>query len=235
MFDVSNPTAPRLIREIPVGLEPVSVNPRTNDEAWVVNQLSDSVSIVSVSRGIVIDTFSIRDEPMDVVFAGVNQAYVSVSRTNAIAVFDTGDARPDAPAAAVRRKPARAGRQPGWDEGLCGLRAVGQRDHVIPHVLAPPPPPPTNPALPPAPQVAKIVSADDPAWSVVVKYRMPDNDVAIIAADASPVVGYYSRVGTVNLGLAVNPVNGDLFVANTTPATWCSSSRTSAGTGWTTA
>ena len=28
-------------------------------------------------------------------------------------------------------------------------------------------------------------------------------------------IGYYSGVGTVNLGLAVNPVNGDLFVANT--------------------
>ena len=27
--------------------------------------------------------------------------------------------------------------------------------------------------------------------------------------------GYYSHVGTVNLGLAVNPVSGDLFVANT--------------------
>ena len=89
VFDVANPTVPVLIREIPVGLEPVSVNPRTNDEAWVVNQLSDSVSIVSVSRGIVIATLNIPDEPMDVVFAGVNQAYVSVSRNNAVAVFDT--------------------------------------------------------------------------------------------------------------------------------------------------
>ena len=30
-----------------------SVNPRSNDEAWVVNQVSDSISIVSVSRGLV--------------------------------------------------------------------------------------------------------------------------------------------------------------------------------------
>ena len=31
----------------------------------------------------------------------------------------------------------------------------------------------------------------------------------------SSVAGYYSAVGTINLGLAVNPVTGDLYVANT--------------------
>ena len=45
VFDISNPSNPILIAEIPVGLEPVSVNPRDNDEAWVVNEVSDSVSI----------------------------------------------------------------------------------------------------------------------------------------------------------------------------------------------
>src|SRR5215217_9167909 len=56
VFDVSNPQNPALIAEIPVGLEPVSVNPLNNDEAWVVNEVSDSVSVVSVSRGIDLDT-----------------------------------------------------------------------------------------------------------------------------------------------------------------------------------
>jgi DNA-binding beta-propeller fold protein YncE len=55
VFDLTNPAAPALIAEIPVGIEPVSVNvnPTNTDEAWVVNQVSDSVSIVSVSQGIV--------------------------------------------------------------------------------------------------------------------------------------------------------------------------------------
>ena len=35
--------APVLLSEVPVGLEPVSVRARTNGEAWVVNELSDSV------------------------------------------------------------------------------------------------------------------------------------------------------------------------------------------------
>src|SRR3954466_11847458 len=55
VFNLSQ-TPPLLAREIPVGIEPVSVNPRTNDEVWVVNELSDSISIVSVSLGVVTDT-----------------------------------------------------------------------------------------------------------------------------------------------------------------------------------
>ena len=70
VFDVTHPLNPFLIAEIPVGVEPVSVLPRNNDEAWVVNEVSDSISVVSVSRKIVTDTIYVQDEPADVVFAG---------------------------------------------------------------------------------------------------------------------------------------------------------------------
>lgn len=66
VFNITQ-TPPVLMSEIPVGVEPVSVNARTNNEAWVVNELSDSVSIVSVSQGIVADTINVKDEPADVV------------------------------------------------------------------------------------------------------------------------------------------------------------------------
>src|SRR5258707_4178481 len=75
VFDVSQPSNPGLIAELPVGVEPVSVNPRDNDEAWVVNEVSDSVSIVSVSQRIVTDTLYVKDEPADVVF-GSGKAFV---------------------------------------------------------------------------------------------------------------------------------------------------------------
>src|SRR5689334_13220102 len=42
VFDVTQPSNPRLLAEIPVGVEPVSVNPRTSDEVWVVNEVSRS-------------------------------------------------------------------------------------------------------------------------------------------------------------------------------------------------
>src|SRR5882672_1192120 len=87
VFDVSHPLNPFLIAEIPVGVEPVSVNARDNSEVWVVNEVSDSVSIISVSNRIVVDTLYVKDEPADVVFAG-GKAFVSAARKNLIAVFD---------------------------------------------------------------------------------------------------------------------------------------------------
>ena len=89
VFDITSPAAPSRIAEVPVGIEPVSANPRTNDEVWVVNEESDSVSVVSVSRGIVTDTIHVGDEPADVVFAGTSRlAFVSVGRSGVVTVID---------------------------------------------------------------------------------------------------------------------------------------------------
>jgi YVTN family beta-propeller protein len=91
----------------------------------------------------------------------------------------------------------------------------GNATTIIPVPLAPPPPPPTNPALPPAPAQGIIVQATDPSWSSFIQFTMPDNDVVEINAASLTVTRYFSGVGTINLGLAVNPGTGDLFVANT--------------------
>src|SRR6266511_3290111 len=56
---------------VPVGLEPVAVAARDDSEVWVVNHLSDSVSVVSlVGTPRVVRTLLVGDEPRDVVFAG---------------------------------------------------------------------------------------------------------------------------------------------------------------------
>ncbi len=64
---------------VPVGLEPVAVAARSSDEAWVVNHLSDSVSVVELFPGQrqgrapigrVSRTLLVGDEPRDIVFAG---------------------------------------------------------------------------------------------------------------------------------------------------------------------
>ena len=59
------------IYSVPVGLEPVAMAARGN-EVWVVNHLSDSVSIVDVSSTPprVTRTLLVGDEPRDIVFAG---------------------------------------------------------------------------------------------------------------------------------------------------------------------
>ena len=57
---------------VPVGMEPVAVAARSNTEFWVVNHLSDSVSIVDISSAPfhVSRTLLVGDEPRDIVFAG---------------------------------------------------------------------------------------------------------------------------------------------------------------------
>ena len=62
----------KLIQSVPVGLEPVAVAVRNRSEVWVVNHLSDSVSIIDVSRfpARLKRTLLVGDEPRDIVFAG---------------------------------------------------------------------------------------------------------------------------------------------------------------------
>src|SRR5262249_22153665 len=77
--------------EGPVGLEPVAVATRTNlagrTEAWVVNHLSDSVSIVEVdptdvTRSRVTQTSLVGAEPRDTAFAGSGhgRAFITSAR-----------------------------------------------------------------------------------------------------------------------------------------------------------
>jgi YVTN family beta-propeller protein len=216
VFDVSQPDNPNLLAEIPVGFGPVSVNPRTDDEVWVVNQVSNSVSVVSVSTGIVTDTITTGPEPMDVVFAGTHQAYVSCSRNNTIAVFDANTHAAITTLPVFGGSPRALAVSTDGNTVYAAFAISGNATTIIPANLAPPQPPPQNKKLPPPPQVSLIVSATDPKWQHYVTFKMPDNDVVEIAAGPSPSIsGYYSGVGTINLGLAVNPATGDLFVANT--------------------
>jgi len=80
VFDV---TASGLSRRasVTVGLEPVAVAARSNSEVWVVNHLSDSVSVVDVASDPprVVRTLLVGDEPRDVVFAGPGRSRAFVT------------------------------------------------------------------------------------------------------------------------------------------------------------
>ncbi|MBK6341816.1 MAG: YncE family protein [Flavobacteriales bacterium] len=74
---------------IPVGLDPVTVRARTNNEAWVVCQVSDEISIVDLTLKATIRSVATENEPADLVFAGTPQkAYVSCAERESIQVFD---------------------------------------------------------------------------------------------------------------------------------------------------
>ncbi|HEX5059946.1 MAG TPA: hypothetical protein VFV99_11335 [Kofleriaceae bacterium] len=78
---------------VAVGLEPIAVAARSDNEVWVVNHLSDSVSIVKVNnagKASVAQTLLVGDEPRDIVFAGANKSRAFI--TTAHRGQNTGDA-----------------------------------------------------------------------------------------------------------------------------------------------
>lgn len=219
VFDVTHPLNPFLIAEIPVGVEPVSVNALSNDEAWVVNEVSDSVSIVSVANRIVVDTLQVKDEPTDVVFAG-GKAFVSASRNHRVSVFDLASHSLVTNLALAGESPRSLAVNTNGTKVFVAFALSGNHTTIIPATSNAPPQitngtPPMRAGLPAPPQVGLIVDASDPAWTNVVRYKMPDNDVAEIDVATLSVSRYFTNVGTVNFAIAVQPNSGQLYVANT--------------------
>lgn len=72
----------RLVSSVSVGLEPVAVAERSAEEIWVVNHLSDSVSVIRLDgTPRVLRTLQVGDEPRDIVFAGSgrNRAFITAA------------------------------------------------------------------------------------------------------------------------------------------------------------
>lgn len=211
VFDLSDPSLPVLIAEVPVGLEPVAVNGRTDDEVWVVNHASDSVSVVSVTQGLVVATLPAGDEPCDVVFAG-GRAFVSAARAKEVRVFDAITRAPLATIPIQGEHPRALAVSLDGSKVYATLALSGNRTTALPASQSAPQPPPTNPSLPAPPKVASIVDAQTTA---AIPYTVLDHDVAEIDVTSLTVSRYFDRTGTVQLGLAVRPGSGDLYVANT--------------------
>lgn len=201
-------TPPVLIGEIPVGMEPVSVQARTDDEAWVVNEESDSVSVVSLSRRVVTATIRVGDEPADLCFAA-GKAFVSCARSREVAVIDV------ASRAIVTRIPVNGLMPSSLAVSADGTRLYvasllsGNQTTVLPSAAAPNPPSPTNPLLPAAPKTALIVPAND----VRIGWTTLDNDVAEINTSTNTLLRWIGGVGTNLFALAIHP-DGSLWCAN---------------------
>jgi DNA-binding beta-propeller fold protein YncE len=214
VFALADPSRPALLVEVPVGLEPISVRARSNEEAWVVNEISDSVSVVSVSRRLVAATLQVKDEPADVVFAG-GLAFVSVSGDREIRVFNATNHALVAAIPVQGVAPRAMAVSPDASKVYVAMAISGNGTTIVPTSDAPPQPAPARPDLPPPPPAGLIVRAEDTNWSHVIRYRVMDHDVAEIDAGELGVTRYFSKVGTIILGIAVRPTDGDLFVANT--------------------
>lgn len=219
---------PRAIAHIMVGLEPVTVRARSDNEVWVVSHVSDAINIVNVQLRNVVRTIHVGDEPTDVVFAA-GKAFVSVSQEDLIRVYNLGNL--DAPPVDIPldmsdpRSLAVSG-----NEGTVYVTALDSQNRTtaIPFQAVaarggpPAPVPPMNPLLPPPPRVSLIVRHDgthwrDEAggnWDAAVPYTMPDNDMIAINTSSLAVAQTYQGVGTTLYNIAVHPTSGDLYVTN---------------------
>jgi YVTN family beta-propeller protein len=179
--------SPVLTAEIPVGMEPVSVAARNNREAWVVNWLSDSVSIVNLTTGNVVRSMDVGDEPTDVIFAGAgnNKAFVCVSgggqmpvgfsqvegATGAIKVFDANN--PLGSPAIIQnfaKQPRALARNADGSKVFVSVFESGNQTTIVPEPIVaangglPPPNPAVRPGLPVPPNTSLIVKWDGSNW-----------------------------------------------------------------------
>ena len=105
VLDVSSPLAPRLHAEIRVGHDPVAVavlpgGVGDDELVFVVNHISDSISVVSRNRLAVVQTIQAFDaagvtrmnEPTGIAFTGPERALVTLDQPNQVLVLDI-DAR----------------------------------------------------------------------------------------------------------------------------------------------
>ena len=69
------------VSSVPVGMEPVAIATLSNNEAWVVNHLSDSISVIDLSSNPakVTRTLYVGDEPRDIIFAGTNNKFAFIT------------------------------------------------------------------------------------------------------------------------------------------------------------
>jgi YVTN family beta-propeller protein len=179
--------SPVLTAEIPVGFEPVSVAARNNREAWVVNWMSDSVSIVDLTTGNVVRTIDVGDEPTDVIFAGPGntKAFVCVSGGamqtigfsqitgwgGAVKVFDPNNLSVSPTTIeTIGKQPRALARNADGSRVFVSVFESGNQTTIVPESIVrangglPPSNPPLGTGLPVPPNTSLIVKWDGSNW-----------------------------------------------------------------------
>ncbi len=224
---------------VSVGLDPVAVRARTESEVWVVNQVSDSVSVIDLPSMRVVRTINVGDEPADIVFAGTPQrAFVSLAQPSQLAVFDPAAQNPTLTKLTIAGSSPRAlATSPDGSVVYLAIFESGNHSTFVPRasVNSPtgpyggqnPPPnsgttfsPPRTPGQPAAPRVNQIVrknaagqwmDGNSRNWTQFVTWDVHDHDVAFIGAN-SLAISYANGLMTTVTGLAVSPAGTVLAI-----------------------
>ncbi|MSR29705.1 MAG: hypothetical protein EXS03_09075, partial [Phycisphaerales bacterium] len=212
------------------GLEPVSVRTRGESEAWVVNQLSDSVSRVDLAAMRVTRTVRIGDEPADIIFAGSpERAYVSLAQPRQLARFDPAAASPTISTISIAGPQPRAlAKSPDGSLVYVAIFESGNHSVIIPRATVSaasgpyggqnPPPnsggsfvPSIGAGLPQAPPVAHIArknaasqwrDGNNRNWTSLIDWDVLDRDIAVVNT-ATNTATYVNGLMTTVCGLGV--------------------------------
>ncbi len=213
-FSIVDARRPRLLREIPVAAEPISIRFRTSDEAWVVSQLGDVVQVVDLDAGLVVDTLRVGDTPSDVAFAA-GFAFVTLADPAEVVVLDASTRVEVQRVSLPCEEPRWALASRDGSKVWVAAHRSGNGTTLLSAADAPAQPAPTNPALPAPPQVARIVHSTDPQWAAVHGVHVADWDVFEFDAATRTVARRIETVGTTLFGMAERSQDGKLLVANT--------------------
>ena len=212
--------------DISVGIDPVSVAVESDTRAWVANHLSDTVSIVDLVTGHVVETLAVGDEPTDVVFAGVpRRAFVCVSQEDAIKIYDPANlAAAPVVVPVFASDPQALATDPAGDRVFAAVLESGNQTtiagmaDVVAHGGLPSPNPPGRP------DAALILRRVNGIWQDETgrnfndshPYTLPDHDVVVLDANqAVPVPWYLDGLGTTHFNLGVHPMTGKVYTTNT--------------------
>ncbi|NNE43892.1 MAG: beta-propeller fold lactonase family protein, partial [Gemmatimonadetes bacterium] len=228
VFDLTDPGGPVRLGAVPVGYEPVTVRALDNNTVWVVNHVSDAVSIVDIAQMSVTRTLLPGDEPTDVAFVpSQNRAFVSVSQQDEIAVYDLTNLGAAPTMIPLNQSDPRSLAVSGDGTKVYVAALDSQNETTIvrwQNVLGlggrPAPNPPMSGTLPPEPTLGLIVRHDGVSWrdeaatTWPVPFTMLDHDVIEIDTATLSVGTAHRGVGTTLFNIAVHPVTGDLYVTN---------------------
>ncbi len=238
IFELAGGT-PTLQKRVAVGLDPVTVRPRTAGEAWVVNHVSDSISIVDLDAGLVVQTLHPGDEPTDVAFAA-GRAFVVCSQENRVAVYDLANlAAPPTSIEIDGEDPRSIALSPAGDRLYIAIFESGNSTTLLRERIVSDPSGPYAgenpiPRLHDDGTVENFASRDVPEngiivrkqradgawldengvdWSPAVRWDLHDHDIAVIDV-GSLAVSYISGCMNLNMAIATRP-DGALTIVGT--------------------
>lgn len=225
--DIIDIRSHKMIKRIPVGIDPVSLAVRPDGlEVWVSNHISDSVSVIDTDKKsstymnvvATIHSYDSKtkattfDEPMGIAFANLEKAYVALSSENQIAVVDVQD-RSISKRIKISAQDPRA------------IKVQGDKLYVIPFE--------SNNKTQLSGGNAKDIDGDlvtFDAWQhsirvnnvlsighvvdIVKHPRVPDRDLYIYDTKTDELVEVVDTLGTLLYGLDVDS-NGQVFIAQT--------------------